>query len=241
MRIVFWDHLWTVALVVFSVASAWTGRRRTRSPAGAETRVWSSSEKWSAYLGGSATLWLLGGGTLAVWLLNGRELAQLGFRRPEWTRAAIIIIVAFGSGLVADTLRQLSPARIERTRDRWLETSPFMPATPGELGRYALLAASAGFGEEIAYRGFLIAYLGAYFGLQWPGLALVIGLPALFFGVAHADQGARGLLGSAAWALALGFIVVDTGSLWPAIVFHAAWDTAMGLPGLRLLGPAARS
>ena len=170
-----------------------------------------------------------------MWLLGCRPLETLGFGAPEWTWWATGVLAVFVAGLTWDTLRQLSPERIERTRARWRTEAPFMPATPGEVARYSVLALSAGFGEEVAFRGFVIAYLGAFFGLEWPGVAFAIGLPAVFFGAAHASQGARGVIGTAAWALGLGFIVVEAGSLWPAILFHAVWDLLMGLPGLRLM------
>ena len=170
-----------------------------------------------------------------MWLLRRRPLETLGFGAPGWTWWATVVLAIFIAGLTWDTLRQLSPERIDRTRTRWRTETPFMPATRGEVARYSVLALSAGFGEEVAFRGFLIAYLGAFFGLEWPGVALAIGLPAAFFGVSHAYRGVRGVIGATAGALCLGFIVVETGSLWPAILFHAVWDLLMGLPGLRLM------
>lgn len=158
----------------------------------------SSAEKWSVYLGSSAPLWILAGATLGVWLLGGRPLRTLGFGAPEWTWWATGVLAVLVAGLSWDALRQLSPARIDRTRTRWRTESPYMPATLAEIERYSLLAVSAGFGEEVAFRGFVIAYLGAFVGLEWPGVALAIGLPAVFFGAAHVSQGARGVIGTAA-------------------------------------------
>ena len=113
-----------------------------------------------------------------------------------------------------------------------------MPVSAPEFRGYAVLALSAGFGEEIAYRGFMIAVLYAWLGPGWEGAALAIGLPALFFGAAHAYQGARGIVGASAGALAWGFVVMETGSVVPAVVFHAGWDLFMGYLGLRLMRPS---
>ena len=135
------DHGWAAAIALFSLAAAWSGWRQARGRSTlVEPVVMSSSEKWSVYLGSSASLWILGGATLGVWLLGRRPLETLGFGAPEWTWWATGVLAVFVAGLTWDTLRQLSPERIERTRARWRTEAPFMPATPGEVARYSVLA-----------------------------------------------------------------------------------------------------
>ena len=182
-------------------------------------------------------LWVLAAGTLAWWFLAGRDLASLGLAAPRWTWPAAGAALALIVGLTADTARQTAPSRVSGTRDRWRVQNPYIPISWAEFRSYAVLAVSAGICEEIAYRGFMIVVLRAWLGPGWEGAALAVGLPALFFGAAHASQGWRGVVGAAGGALAWGFMLIETGSIWPGIVFHVLWDLLMGLLGFRLLRP----
>lgn len=232
------DHLLAVSVALLSLAGAWTGRPGARANPEAP-RVMVSSEKRSFYLATSANLWILGGAAVGVWLLHGRSLADLGFRSPDWTPAAAIAVVVFLMWLAADTGRELSASRFERTRHRWQALTPFMPANRTELGHYSVLAISPGFAEEIVYRGFVISYLSAFVGVTWPGIGIAVAIPAAFFGLLHLYQGLRGVLGAGVGALAWGVVFVETGSLWPLVFLHASVDFGMGLAGLRLLGQAS--
>ena len=232
------DALWLGVLILISGASAWSGALALRDARQAVPAELTAAEKRSIYQSGSAVLWILAAGTVIWWGFAGRDWAALGLGAPRWTWPAACAALGFIVCLAADTARQVAPSRIEGTRQRWRMETPFMPVSAPEFRGYAVLALSAGFGEEIAYRGFMIAVLYAWLGSGWEGAALAIGLPALFFGAAHAYQGRRGVVGASAGALAWGFVVMETGSVVPAIVFHALWDLLMGYLGLRLMRPS---
>ncbi len=183
-------------------------------------------------------LWMLAAVTLVWWGLAGRDLASLGLAAPRWTWPAASAGLALIVWLAADTARQTAPSRISGTRKRWRIQNPYIPVSGTEFRSYAGLAVSAGIGEEIVYRGFMIAVLRAWLGPGWEGAALAVGLPALFFGAAHASQGWRGVIGTAAGALAWGLVVIETGSVWPGVVFHVLWDLLMGWLGFRFLRPS---
>ena len=232
------DALWLGVLILISGASAWSGALALREARQATPVELTTAQKHSIYQSGSAVLWILAAGTVIWWGFAGRDWAALGLGAPRWTWPAACAALGFIVCLAADTARQVAPSRIEGTRQRWRMETPFMPVSAPEFRGYAVLALSAGFGEEIAYRGFMIAVLYAWLGSGWEGAALAIGLPALFFGAAHAYQGRRGVVGASAGALAWGFVVMETGSVVPAIVFHALWDLLMGYLGLRLMRPS---
>ena len=232
------DALWLGVLILISGASAWSGALALRDARQAAPAELTAAEKRSIYRSGSAVLWILAAGTVIWWGFAGRDWASLGLGAPRWTWPAACAALGLIVCLAADTARQVAPSRIEGTRQRWRMETPFMPVSAPEFRGYAVLALSAGFGEEIAYRGFMIAVLYAWLGSGWEGVALAIGLPALFFGAAHAYQGRRGVVGASAGALAWGFVVMETGSVVPAIVFHALWDLLMGYLGLRLMRPS---
>lgn len=86
---------------------------------------------------------------------------------------------------------------------------------------------SAGFGEEMFFRGYLISRLDDLF----QGLAfrrtLSVFLPALYFGLCHVYyMGPRGLILTGAIGLTLGTLfLVFKRNLWPLIIGHGLVDT----------------
>jgi membrane protease YdiL (CAAX protease family) len=108
-----------------------------------------------------------------------------------------------------------------------------LPRTREEAHTFGVLSVAAGFGEEIAYRGYAIPVLAPLLGLA--GSAV---LTSVVFGVMHGYQGTLGMLrtGVLGGMLAWGFLA--SGSLWPAIVAHTVIDLVAGLwLGERLLSP----
>lgn len=231
------DALWLGVLILVSGVSAWSGALAVREARRETPPELTAAEKRSIYRRGSVMLWTLAAGTLVWWGFAGRDWAALGLAAPRWTWPAAGAALALIVWLAADTARQTAPSRISGTRKRWRTQNPYIPVSGAEFRSYTVLAMSAGICEEIVYRGFMIAVLRAWLGPGWEGAALAVGLPALFFGAAHASQGWRGVVGAAGGALAWGFMVIETGSVWPGIVFHVLWDLFMGWLGFRFLRP----
>lgn len=97
-----------------------------------------------------------------------------------------------------------------------------------------------GFSEEVMFRGVLLRAL-----LERMSMWAAIGLNMVLFGAVHAfngfitgDFGAAALQSLAAAMSGLVFIaiVLRTGSIWPAIVYHGLWDCALFLIGLAAKG-----
>jgi membrane protease YdiL (CAAX protease family) len=110
-----------------------------------------------------------------------------------------------------------------------LKESPLLaellPETRAEKGVFVFLSMAAGFGEELAYRGFLIPGLALLLGGEWTAALL----SSVLFGVLHAYQGWLGVLRTAALGLLLAAGFLISGSLWPAILAHAILDIVAGL------------
>jgi membrane protease YdiL (CAAX protease family) len=101
----------------------------------------------------------------------------------------------------------------------------------------------AGFAEEMMFRGILFRAL-----LQRVRLWVAIWLTSLTFGMVHLLNAlTTGDLGMAAVQAIAAFmtgtfllaIVLRTGSLWPSILYHAAWDFSIGLIAAGHPPPAA--
>ncbi len=100
-----------------------------------------------------------------------------------------------------------------------------LPRTGTERMVFGFLSLAAGFGEEIAFRGFAI-----------PGLVLLTGSPwwaalisSVAFGVLHGYQGWLGVARTGAMGFVLAAVFILSGSLWPGIVAHIALDLISGL------------
>ncbi|HEX8364010.1 MAG TPA: CPBP family intramembrane glutamic endopeptidase [Allosphingosinicella sp.] len=171
-------------------------------------------------------LWLLGlgAGAMLVWLAQGRPLAALGFAPPGGPDAffAVMMAVAASAGLVARPLLAALSARAAAALRKQLGAlAAFLPKTKEQLGWGLLVSLAAGLFEEIAYRGYLIAYFQHWLS-DWGAIAA----SAALFGLAHIYQGKAGVATTALLGGLLGFLYVATGSLLVPVLLHAAVDVS---------------
>lgn len=108
-----------------------------------------------------------------------------------------------------------------------------MPQDAGEKRAFVLLAGVGAICEEYIYRGFALHVLAAWFGQPWVAVAVT----AISFGLSHGYQKLAGILRATVLGAILAVPVVQTGSLFPAIVAHFWINAAIGLGGWRLLIP----
>ena len=101
-----------------------------------------------------------------------------------------------------------------------------VPRTGVELGWWIGTSLTAGFCEEFVFRGYLIWVFQPSLGL-WGAAALSV----VAFALAHAYQGAKGILSTGVIGLILTLVVVILGSLLPAMALHALVDIGQGLIG----------
>jgi membrane protease YdiL (CAAX protease family) len=142
--------------------------------------------------------------------------------------AGMVWILGFAGILTAVALALLLSVRaLERTMG-WGETRillELLPRTAREKGVFGGLSFIAGFGEEIAYRGFALAWAVQLLGSP----SAAIGLTSLAFGLLHAYQGVVGVVRTGLLGALYAASVVGTGNLWPAILSHIAVDLLAGL------------
>lgn len=119
----------------------------------------------------------------------------------------------------------LDPLAEERTR-------MMAPRTGRELAAFYVMSASAGFSEQLAYRGALFAILSAVTGHWWVAAAI----SAAAFGMAHLFQGGRAVAFVTLIGLRDQIVVGLTGTLVVAMIAHAVHDMVAGT----VLGMRAR-
>ncbi len=179
-------------------------------------------ERAPAYMSSGSTVLLLG----ILSLFMGRRLVgppALGLEAPLsvsnvlWT--GTLFLVGIGTLLVFRALRRAMGT--EETR----LVHQLMPVTGKERWLFAGLSLCAGFGEEMAYRGYALTALVLATGSAT--LALIV--TSATFGVLHAYQGPIGVVRTGVVGLIMGAAFLHTGSLWPPIVAHTLIDLVAGL------------
>lgn len=179
-------------------------------------------DRMSAYLGSAVTILILAGLALGLgWQAPGLDAMGLGPVAPE-------TLALWTAGLTLGGLALMTVVRLLSDQFGWRESPVvhwLMPQGRNERMAFAVISATAGLGEEITYRGFLIPLLGGAIGAPWTAAALT----SLSFGVLHAYQGAAGMVRAALLGFAFAATFLITGSLWPAIISHAIINLVAGL------------
>lgn len=194
----------------------------------------------------TAMQWLITGLVLGATWLRGQDTRALGLSprgHEPGLLAGYLIAVALAVALMIRARVVLSsPERRHRSLARSAAAAGFLPRTRSEHAGWIWLSITAGFCEEIIYRGFLLAYALAWvageFGVPnsahpaaWAAAVLV----SLAFGASHLYQGPRDALKVTLYGSSLSFLYVLSGSLWPSILLHMFVDLHEGRLWTRLL------
>lgn len=110
----------------------------------------------------------------------------------------------------------------------WRETpllARLIPRSTSERAVFIALSLVAGIGEELAFRGFLLAALVRATG----SIVMGIALSSIAFGLLHSYQHGAGVARAALLGALLAVPVVATGSIIPSMAAHALIDLVAGL------------
>lgn len=142
---------------------------------------------------------------------------------PKWTAAlrdfGIAVLFLFVANLVLGFMRYA----IKATPTRALRN--IVPQSPADVGLWMLLALTAGFCEEVIFRG----YLQKQLGLMTRSAAAGLLLQGIIFGVAHGYQGAKFMLAIAVYGCMFGWLAYWRRSLRPGMIAHFLQDGVTGL------------
>lgn len=154
--------------------------------------------------------------------LEPREISWL----PSGTGANSFmmgLLVAFAAGALAPAILMKRSPRYAAGIEKALKPLQFiLPVTGPERGWWVAICATAGIGEEILYRGFLIQYF-RHEPLHLNPIAAVL-LACAIFGIAHLYQGVKGVAGTAFLGLVFSAIFVIAGNLLVAMILHFLID-----------------
>jgi membrane protease YdiL (CAAX protease family) len=176
-----------------------------------------------------AAVWSITLTVIAIVLFwERRPLSSIGLGRPSWTAAGIGIAVTAGLGLLA-----LAAAYALQNAGMDMQEGQENMVLGIPVWLQLLVAASAGFTEEILFRGYAIERLTELTGNRWIGAILPIivfgAVHAPFWGIAHAIV--AGLSG-----LWLTLLYLWRRNLWTNITAHALLD-GLVFVAVDMMGP----
>lgn len=174
--------------------------------------------------------------TLLVLWLEGTSLGEIGLHETSlasfvgWSGAVTVATLA-GNFVISRTAEWLG------LRESRL-TYHLMPRSGRDRRMFIGVSASAGFGEELTYHGFLLAGLNGWLGNGW----LAAAVANLAFGVLHGYQGQAGMVRAFVMGYVLCLPVIVGAGLWPSIVAHYLVNVLLGLGLWKLMiSPEAKA
>jgi uncharacterized protein len=214
-------HTATLA-AVFLVMAAWGAAMQGRAAhAGAFARP---QQVVPLYLSLLAMEWGL---VLYVWRTglrpSGVRLRDLIGGR--WTARGFVLDLGIGVATWAvwmalgPLLARMWPA------DHAASVGTLLPRSPVEIALWVALSMSAGFAEELVFRGYFQTQLFAWTRRAW---IAVLG-QAILFGISHGYQGVRACLAITGYGAMMGVLALARRSLRPGMVAHAWTDIASGI------------
>lgn len=218
-------------LCVFSVLGAYDSH--VQGAVVTRIGVPSSHVRVARYLASLVVEWLL---VLYVWFgvrRRGLTLRTLIAGRWETWRAALRDLGLAVGFLVAGytMIGVLAYAlRVPQSPDK----NPLIPLFPHgglELSIFFLLSLSAGFCEELVFRGYLMKQLSAATRSETAGLVL----QSIVFGLGHGYQGVARMVIIAGEGLLFGLLARWRKSLRPGMMAHALQDTIAGITAFALV------
>ncbi|HTW81494.1 MAG TPA: CPBP family intramembrane glutamic endopeptidase [Terracidiphilus sp.] len=223
------DHLIFAVLLLFPVVELrWTWPRYlARLAAGvpdARLNFYSSLllEEWIA------TVVLL-----RYWTWEHRPLQWLLLIPASPVRFAVGMAVAValcGLLVLQDKAILARPDVMPKVRKKLAYGEPLLPHTSAERRRFRAVSFTAGVCEETLFRGFLLWYFAVWVGV-WPAAIL----SSIVFGLGHTYLGVRQIPNTALIGMAMAALAILSGSLWPAMLLHAAIDWNSGEIGFKVL------
>lgn len=104
----------------------------------------------------------------------------------------------------------------------------YLPRGAVESSLWVVLSLTAGFCEELVFRGYFQRQFAAWTGSRW----LAVGLQAVLFGVSHGYQGFAACAEIACFGVLYGAVALWIRDLRPGMLAHAMTDILSGIFGV---------
>lgn len=229
--------LLAVILILPLVEWLWYAPRCNRG-----IRAGVSGARGRLYRAEVVALWAVTLSVLGLWIAKARAwdglylgaVTALRFSGGLLIAAIIVAFFVWQTMKVQKALQR--PRAVAKLREKLASVELMIPATDRERRGFWLLSVTAGTCEEVIYRGFVLWLITA-----WAGLIAGIIISTAIFGFMHVYLGVAQVPRTAIIGLVLALVVVASGSLWPAMIIHAAIDLNSGEIGFRVNRAAAAS
>lgn len=167
-------------------------------------------------------------------------LGTLGLRRVARPGRMCLQVVAMAVAWTALTFLLIKPAleHVLRQREDMSQYAGLQGDLATLLGLLAVSWILAAFGEEVAYRGFLLTRLREVLPAGTGGTVLAAVVSAALFGWAHNEYGWVGVVQVTLDALFFTVLRFRYRSLWAGVVAHGVVNT-IGIVAVFLVGPVA--
>src|SRR4029079_12934799 len=174
--------------------------------------------------------WVFTIAAIAIWTTFDRPWSAMRLELPHGGRLGVgTLFVLAAIGLVALQLwsvARLPAERRIRARPQLGNLAFMLPHRAQEQPWLLTLSTTAGFCEELLYRGYL-----PWFFAPWLGSVGAMALVGVLFGIRHAYQGRAGVVKATLAGAFMAALVLVTGSLVPAMIVHALIDIGSGTLG----------
>ena len=192
------------------------------------------SARVSAYRRGVFGEWAFAIAAIAIWIAFARPWSAMRLGLPHgWRLAVGLLFVLAGVGLVVLQLWSVARLPVERrvrARPKLDKVAFILPHTAREQSWFLTLSVTAGFCEELLYRGYL-----PWFFAPWLGSVGAMALVVVLFGIGHAYQGRSGTVRATLAGAFMAALVLVSNSLIPAMIVHALIDIGSGTVAYWLL------
>jgi membrane protease YdiL (CAAX protease family) len=176
--------------------------------------------------------WGIPAAVLAIWFIlkkQGQSLAAVGVVKPANGWSSTLLMGVGGALLILALGEFVYPLLRELIGVPGQDISSY----EGIEGNNALLAiyltvswTTAGFGEELIFRGFLMAGLARCLGMSRAAWAAALIVSSILFGLIHFRTGVGGVLETGMnGAVLAGLYLLSRRSIWAAYIAHALADT----------------
>ena len=153
--------------------------------------------------------------------------ADVGLRRPPHVAYTLAVAVGAAAAILVAVPTMIVPF------STWLSQTPIDLSALGNLRQsrtlWLLLAQAwtlAAFGEEMAFRGYVMRRVMDLVGVARPALASAVAISSVLFGLAHGYQGTAGMIAAGLIGGLVALVYLhDRQNLWAVIICHGLVDS----------------